>query len=232
VCALQIATATLMVKSFSMSPSPRSGRRCLYLAATLLPPGQHRRSLRALSPLWLPYLPWQFLQDSCPGRLPWLRHARHLRRLLTRGVPKAALRREAGVGAQATRGAPGAALRREVGAGAAVTRGTPGAALRRDVGARAQATRGAPGAALSQEARAGAAGTRGAPGAALSRVVGAGAAGTRDAPELPCAGRRVLEPRRHVAALELPEPGGRYHTTAPSSASADRPCARSTPLPC
>jgi hypothetical protein len=37
--------------------------------------GQHRRSLRALSPLWLPYPPRQFLQDFCPGRLPRLRHA-------------------------------------------------------------------------------------------------------------------------------------------------------------
>jgi hypothetical protein len=29
--------------------------------------GQHQRFLRALSPLWLPYPPQQFLQDSCPG---------------------------------------------------------------------------------------------------------------------------------------------------------------------
>jgi hypothetical protein len=36
--------------------------------------GQHRRSLRALSPLWLPYPPRPFLQDSCPGRLPRLCH--------------------------------------------------------------------------------------------------------------------------------------------------------------
>jgi hypothetical protein len=34
--------------------------------------------------------------------------------------------------------------------------------------------------------------------------VGAGAAGTVAPPELPCAERRVLEPRRHVTALELP----------------------------
>jgi hypothetical protein len=27
-------------------------------------------------PPWLPYPPWQFLQDSCPGRLPRLHHAR------------------------------------------------------------------------------------------------------------------------------------------------------------
>jgi hypothetical protein len=35
-CALQIATAMLMVKSSSTPLPPRSGRRCLYLAATLL----------------------------------------------------------------------------------------------------------------------------------------------------------------------------------------------------
>jgi hypothetical protein len=35
-CALQIATATLVVKSSSMPPPSRSGRRCLYLFATLL----------------------------------------------------------------------------------------------------------------------------------------------------------------------------------------------------
>jgi hypothetical protein len=34
------------------------------------PTGQHRRSLRGLSPLWLPYPSRQFLQDFCPGRLP------------------------------------------------------------------------------------------------------------------------------------------------------------------
>jgi hypothetical protein len=38
------------------------------------PADQHRRSLQALSPLWLPYPPRQFLQDSCLGRLPRLRH--------------------------------------------------------------------------------------------------------------------------------------------------------------
>jgi hypothetical protein len=38
------------------------------------PAGQHRRSLWALSPLWLTYPPRQFLQASCPGRLPRLRH--------------------------------------------------------------------------------------------------------------------------------------------------------------
>jgi hypothetical protein len=37
---------------------------------------QHRSSLRALNPLWLPYPPRQFLQDSCPGRLPRPHHAR------------------------------------------------------------------------------------------------------------------------------------------------------------
>jgi hypothetical protein len=36
--------------------------------------GQHRRSLLALSPLWLPYPPQPLLQYSCPGRLPRLRH--------------------------------------------------------------------------------------------------------------------------------------------------------------
>jgi hypothetical protein len=36
--------------------------------------GQHWRSLRALSPLWLPYPPQQFLQNSYPRRLPQLRH--------------------------------------------------------------------------------------------------------------------------------------------------------------
>jgi hypothetical protein len=42
-CTLQIATATLLVKSSSTPPLPRSGRRCLYLAATLLrlPPPLH-----------------------------------------------------------------------------------------------------------------------------------------------------------------------------------------------
>jgi hypothetical protein len=35
-CALQIATATLVVKSSSMPLPPRSGRHHLYLAATLL----------------------------------------------------------------------------------------------------------------------------------------------------------------------------------------------------
>jgi hypothetical protein len=35
-CVLQIATATLVVKSSSTLPPSRSGRRCLYLAATLL----------------------------------------------------------------------------------------------------------------------------------------------------------------------------------------------------
>jgi hypothetical protein len=172
--------------------SPRR-RRHPDQAATLLPPGQHRRSLRALSPLWLPYPPRQFLQDSCPGRLPRLRHARprlcHLpsqtarhpihgrpHRLPTSGgrwepeprghvgTSRAALRREAGAGAQVTCGAPRAALSREVGAGAAGTCDALGAALRREAGVGAQATRGAPGAALCQEVGVGTAGTRGAPG--------------------------------------------------------------------
>jgi hypothetical protein len=38
------------------------------------PAGQHRRSLQALSPLWLPYPPRPFLQNFCPGRLPRLHH--------------------------------------------------------------------------------------------------------------------------------------------------------------
>jgi hypothetical protein len=38
------------------------------------PAGHHRRSLRDLCPLWLPYPPQQFLQDSCLGRLPRLHH--------------------------------------------------------------------------------------------------------------------------------------------------------------
>jgi hypothetical protein len=46
-CALQIATVMLVVKSSSTPSPPRSGRRCLYLAATLLglpPPSTTRRS--------------------------------------------------------------------------------------------------------------------------------------------------------------------------------------------
>jgi hypothetical protein len=35
-CALQIATATLVVKSSSTPPLPQSGRHCLYLTVTLL----------------------------------------------------------------------------------------------------------------------------------------------------------------------------------------------------
>jgi hypothetical protein len=35
-CTLQIATATLVVKSSSTSPPSRSGRHCLYLTTTLL----------------------------------------------------------------------------------------------------------------------------------------------------------------------------------------------------
>jgi hypothetical protein len=42
-CALQIATATLVVKSSSTPPLPQSGRHCLYLTVTLLglPPPLH-----------------------------------------------------------------------------------------------------------------------------------------------------------------------------------------------
>jgi hypothetical protein len=59
----------------------------------------------------------------------------------TRGAPGAALRWEAGAGAQGTRVGPRATLRgsraalsREVGTGSVGTRGTPGAALRREAG--------------------------------------------------------------------------------------------------
>jgi hypothetical protein len=52
--------------------------------ATLYIDGQHRRSLWSLSPLWLPYPLRQFLQDSCPERLPRLCHARPLRCLRLR----------------------------------------------------------------------------------------------------------------------------------------------------
>jgi hypothetical protein len=65
-------------------------------------------------------------------------------------------------------------------------------------------TRGILGAALRQEVGAGAQATNGPPGAALRWEVGARAAGTRGVPELPCIGRRVLEPKRHVVPLELP----------------------------
>jgi hypothetical protein len=54
---------------------------------------------------------------------------------------------------------------------------------------------GSPVAYVRREVGAGAAGTRGAPRAALSREVGAGAVGHMAPPELPCARRRVLEPR-------------------------------------
>jgi hypothetical protein len=67
-------------------------------------------------------------------------------------------------------------VRREVGAEAAGTRGFLRAALHREAGARAQLTRGAPRAAMCRE-------------------VGVGAARTCGTPELPCVGRRVLEPR-------------------------------------
>jgi hypothetical protein len=54
---------------------------------------------------------------------------------------------------------------------------------------------GSPVAYVRREVGAGAAGTRGAPRAALNREVGAGAVGHMAPPELPCARRRVLEPR-------------------------------------
>jgi hypothetical protein len=59
-------------------------------ASTWQPPllqhlaGYHRRSLWTLSPLGIPYSPRQFLQDSCPRRLPRLRHMRSLRCLRLR----------------------------------------------------------------------------------------------------------------------------------------------------
>jgi hypothetical protein len=66
----------------------------------------------------------------------------------TRGAPRAALHREAGVGAQRTHADLGAALSQEVGTGAVVTHGAhgatmrgPKAALSREVGTRAAVTR-------------------------------------------------------------------------------------------
>jgi hypothetical protein len=123
--------------------------------------GQHRRFLWALSPLWLPYPPRQFLQDSCPGRLPRLCHlpsqtTHHPIHGWPHRLPTSS--QEVRAGAVGTHGAPRAALSQEVGARAAGTCGTPRAALRREAGAGAQATRGAPGAALSQEVGAGATG--------------------------------------------------------------------------
>jgi hypothetical protein len=129
--------------------------------------------------------------------------------------PVAYVRREVGAGAAETCGAPGAALSREVGARAAGTHDALGAVLRQEVGAGAQATRDAPGAALSREVRVEAMGTRGTPGAALSQEVGAGAAGTRGAP------RAALRRETGAGAQATrggPEPGGGYHSIAPSSA--------------
>jgi hypothetical protein len=129
--------------------------------------------------------------------------------------PVAYVRREVGAGAAETCGAPGAALSREVGVRAAGTRDAPGAVLRQEVGAGAQVTRDAPGAALSREVRVGAMGTHGTPGAALSQEVGAGAAGTRGAPK---AALRRETGAGAQATRGGPEPGGGYHSIAPSSA--------------
>jgi hypothetical protein len=70
-------------------------------------------------------------------------------------------------------------VRQEVGAGAAGTRGTPGATLSREVGARATGTHGTPRAILRWQSE---------------------PWGHVAPPELPCDGRQVLEPRRHMVA--------------------------------
>jgi hypothetical protein len=73
------------------SPLRRRRRPDQAAAASTWPPpllqhlvGYHRRSLRTLSPLGIPYPPRQFLQDSCPRRLPRLHHMRSLRCLRLR----------------------------------------------------------------------------------------------------------------------------------------------------
>jgi hypothetical protein len=136
----------------------------------------------------------------------------------TRGTPRATLHREAGAGAQATRGTPVAALSREVGAGATRTHGAHRAALHQEAGAGAQATRGAPRAALSREVGAGATGTCGTPGAVLSQEVGAGATGTRGTPRAALRREQCWSPGDTWWPQSCPEPGGGYHSTAPSSA--------------
>jgi hypothetical protein len=125
-----------------MPPPPRSGRRCLYLAATLfgLPPLVAPLPAPAVLPGFLPRAATMATPpaviDGPPPRT-WSTS------------PVAYIRREVGAGTAGTRGAPGATLSREVGAGATGTRGTPGAALRREASAEAQVTRGTPRATLS-----------------------------------------------------------------------------------
>jgi hypothetical protein len=148
-CVLQIATATLVVKSSSPLPPPRSGRRCLYLAATLLglPPPMAPLPAPAVPPGFLPQAATTAtppaITDGPPPRtwsaspVDYVQWEVGAGAAGTRGVPEAALHREAGAGAQATCDAPGAALRREVGAEAVGTYGTLGAALRREAGAEA-----------------------------------------------------------------------------------------------
>jgi hypothetical protein len=193
-----------------MNPAPRflPLRLTSPLQAPLLwhPAGQHRRSFRALSPLWLPYplaVPLGFLPRAATTTVPphawpdssviYVRRGVGAGAAGTHGTPRAALHREVRAGATGTLCAPGAtlsqevdtraALSREVDAGATGTHGAPGAALCWEVGAGALGTHGAPRAALRRDVGTRAARTRGAPEASLSREVGTGAVGTHGAPE-------------------------------------------------
>jgi hypothetical protein len=78
-CALQIATSMLVVKSSSTPPPPRSGRRCLYLAATLLGLPLPLHDFDDHDHLDLGYLGIKGLSSACGTRrfLLQSQHTRH-----------------------------------------------------------------------------------------------------------------------------------------------------------
>jgi hypothetical protein len=182
----------------------------------LHPVGQHRRSLRALSPLWLTYLPDSFSRLPAPGGYHGCATSRHHRPANPYMVGLTGYLCSVGGGSWScgTRGAPRAALSQEVGAG---PRGHVSPSELPCVGRWALEPWGhvappelscagrwalEPPPELPRAGRRG--GARGTLGPALSRRWALEPRGHVAPSELTRAGRWAPESRGHVAPLELP----------------------------